>query len=217
VNTGLAPVILLVLGVASFFFKADIEGFLVQMMEVDMPLEPLLLILFGFSIVMTYTPAISLSLEGKNFWILKSLPIEPRTIMISKIIFNGILIVPIALISVVMLGFNLSIQPLSIFVMMYVIVSLSLLSSLINAYVNLFMPKFDFQNEVEVVKQSIASLVGVFGGFAIIVTFGFAYYFMNNVMPMQATLFIIGTIMAMISFVLYIYLKPVSEKQFNQF
>ena len=186
-------------------------------MAVDMSLEPLLLILFGFSIVMTYTPAVSLSLEGKNFWIIKSLPIEPRNVMISKIIFNLILIVPIALISLIMLGFNLSIDPLSIIVMMYVVVGLSVLSSLINAYLNLFMPKFDFQNEVEVVKQSIASLIGVFGGFALIVTFGFAYYYLNKVISSQASLFIIGTLMALISTVLYVYLKPVSEKQFRQF
>ncbi len=217
VNTGLGPVILLVLGIASFFFKSDIESILVQLMAVDMSLEPLLLILFGFSIVMTYTPAVSLSLEGKNFWIIKSLPIEPRNVMISKIIFNLILIVPIGLISLVMLGFNLSIDPLSIIVMMYVVVGLSVLSSLINAYLNLFMPKFDFQNEVEVVKQSIASLVGVFGGFALIVTFGFAYYYLNKVISTQASLFIIGTLMAFISTVLYVYLKPVSEKQFRQF
>lgn len=217
VNTGLGPVILLVLGIASFFFKSDIESILIQLMAVDMSLEPLLLILFGFSIVMTYTPAVSLSLEGKNFWIIKSLPIEPRNVMISKIIFNLILIVPIGLISLFMLGFNLSIDPLSIIVMMYVVVGLSVLSSLINAYLNLFMPKFDFQNEVEVVKQSIASLVGVFGGFALIVTFVFAYFYLNKVISTQASLFIIGTLMAFISTVLYVYLKPVSEKQFRQF
>ncbi len=217
VNTGLGPVILIAIGVASFFFKNDIQTYLSQMMEVDLPLEPLLLILFGFSIVMTYTPAVSLSLEGKNFWILKSLPIEPRTIMISKIIFNLILIVPIGLISLLMLGINLSLEPLSVLVMMFDVVGLAILSSLINAYLNLYMPKFDFQNEVEVVKQSIASFVGVFGGFALIVTFGLAYYFLSKTLSMQATLFIIGAIMAMLSWLLYVYLKPVSEKQFRGF
>lgn len=216
-NTGLGPVILLILGVASFFFKADIEAFLVQMMEIDMSLEPLLLILFGFSIVMTYTPAVSLSLEGKNFWILKSLPIEPRLIMLSKVIFNLILIVPIAILSLLMLGLNLNLDPLSILVMMYVVVGLSLLSSLIGSYINLFMPKFDFQNEVEVIKQSIASILGVFGGFALIVSFGFIYYYLNQVLNMQFTLFLIGTLMALLSGLLYVYLKPVSEKQFRQF
>lgn len=216
VNTGLGPVILLVLGVASFFFKSDIQTVLAQLMEVDLSLEPMILILFGFSIVMTYTPAISLSLEGKNFWILKSLPIEPRTVMLSKIIFNLILIIPIGLISLMMLGFNLNIDILSIFVMMYVIITLSILSSLINAYVNLYMPKFDFQSEVEVIKQSIASMVGVFGGFAILISFGFIYYYLSDWWNTQGALFSIGTIMAIVSGVLTMYLKPVSEKQFNK-
>lgn len=116
-----------------------------------------------------------------------------------------------------MLGINLNIDPLSIMVMMYVVVGLSVLSSLLAAYINLFLPKFDFQNEVEVIKQSIASLLGVFGGFALVVSFGFIYYYLNKVVNMQLTLFFIGTIMILISSILYVYLKPVSERQFRQF
>jgi hypothetical protein len=101
--------------------------------------------------------------------------------------------------------------------MAYVIIGLSLLSSILNAYYNLYMPKFDFQNEVEVVKQSIASLVGVFGGFALIITFGFVYNYLNKVFLMQTSLFIIGTIMLLLSGVLYGYLKPVADKQFRGF
>lgn len=115
-----------------------------------------------------------------------------------------------------MLGFNLNIDILSIFVMMYVIITLSILSSLINAYVNLYMPKFDFQSEVEVIKQSIASMVGVFGGFAILISFGFIYYYLSDWWNTQGALFSIGTIMAIVAGVLTMYLKPVSEKQFNK-
>lgn len=217
VNTGLGPVILLILGIASFFFKQDIQSFLAEMMAADLPLEPLILILFGFSIVMTYTPAISLSLEGKNFWILKSLPIEPRTIMISKILFNLCLIVPIALLSLGMLTINLSLDLWTVIVMAYVVLALASLSGLINAYTNLYLPKFEFQNEVEVVKQSIASLLGVFGGFAILVTAGFGYYGLNQWLDMPVSLFIIGSVMMAISGVLYYYLKPIADRQFRRF
>ena len=217
VNTGLGPVLLIVAGIASFFFKSDIQTILSQVMEADLPLEPLLLILFGFSIVMTYTPAISLSLEGKNLWIIKSLPIEPKTIMISKILFNLILVVPIGLISMVMLGFNLDIDLLALLVMMFVMVSLAVLSSILNAYINLYLPKFDFQNEVEVIKQSIASMLGVFGGFALLITAGFLYYGLTLLLDMNLSLFLIGAVMLLASLGLFYALKPVSERQFRRF
>ena len=217
VNTGLGPVLLIVAGIASFFFKSDIQTILASVVEADLPLEPLLLILFGFSIVMTYTPAISLSLEGKNLWIIKSLPIEPKTIMVSKILFNLILIVPIGIISMVMLGYNLDIDPLSLIVMLYVMISLAVLSSILNAYINLYIPKFDFQNEVEVIKQSIASMLGVFGGFGLLVTAGFGYYGLNQILDMNLTLFIMGSLMGAISLGLFYYLKPVADRQFRRF
>jgi UDP-N-acetylmuramyl pentapeptide phosphotransferase/UDP-N-acetylglucosamine-1-phosphate transferase len=35
-------------------------------------------------------------------------------------------------------------------------------------WVNLFFPRFDFQQDVEVVKQSMSALIAVFGGFGIV-------------------------------------------------
>ena len=52
---------------------------------------------------------------------------------------------------------------------MLVLVMLILFASLLSIfflYLNLFFPRFDYHHEVEVVKQSLAALLAVFGGFA---------------------------------------------------
>ena len=67
---------LVVLAIASLIFKADVEGMLSQELGFALNAEIMLMVVFGFVIGMTYTPAISLSLEGKNLWVLKSLPIS---------------------------------------------------------------------------------------------------------------------------------------------
>jgi hypothetical protein len=43
---------------------------------------------------------------------------------------------------------------------------LAILLSIFFLYLNLFFPRFDYHHEVEVVKQSLAALLAVFGGFA---------------------------------------------------
>ncbi len=50
-------------------------------------------------ISMSCTTCVSLSLEGKNLWILKSMPIEDITICKSKILMNLTLQIPAALLA----------------------------------------------------------------------------------------------------------------------
>jgi ABC-2 type transport system permease protein len=85
------------------------------------------------------------------------------------------------------------------------------------SFINLAVPKFEFSNEVEVIKQSIASLLAVFGGFALLVTFGFLYSLLDKVLSSNMSLFLIGIFLYAISIGLYVLLKPTSRKQFLKF
>ena len=183
VNSGFGPIILLVASVASLFFQAKLEEILGQAIGVDgLPIEVMIIGLIGFSLAMTYTPAISLSMEGKNFWIMKSLPIKPKTVMYGKIVFNLILMIPIAILSVVLFGISLNIPLVNQLVMILLVIVFSLVISCFDAIINLFTPKFQFVNDAEVVKQSAGALLAIFGGFAIMAINGVVFYFLSDVM-----------------------------------
>ena len=62
------------------------------------------------AISMTCTTCVSLSLEGKNVWIIKSLPIAPKMIYDSKILMNLSLSIPASLISAVLLIIGLKLD-----------------------------------------------------------------------------------------------------------
>ncbi|MDO9628369.1 MAG: hypothetical protein Q7I99_00590 [Acholeplasmataceae bacterium] len=179
VNSGLGPVLLMVLSIGSLFYTSQIQSFLAQLIGVGLDVEVLLMALIGFSIAMTYTPAISLSLEGKNFWIIKSLPVKAETIMFSKILFNILLVVPIAVISIILFGFSLRIGILNQLSLILLVVVFGVFISTFDAVINLIMPKFDFINEVEVIKQSAGVMLSVFGGFGLIAVNGILYYLLN--------------------------------------
>ena len=216
-NTGLGVVIIIAMSVASLFFKQDIEAFLIETTALNVPLLPLVLIVFGFSIVMTYTSAVSLSLEGKHFSLLKSLPIDPHDIMLSKVLFNMLLVIPASILGITLISFALALTPVEIFLLLLLVTGLSTLSSLMGSFINLALPKFEFSNEVEVIKQSIASLLAVFGGFALLVTFGFLYSLLDKVLSSNMSLFLIGILLYAISIGLYVLLKPTSRKRFLKF
>ena len=62
-----------------------------------MPL--LICAVLGFLVSSTCISTPSVSLEGKSIWILKSLPLAPRQILLAKLRFHNVLVVPHSLAS----------------------------------------------------------------------------------------------------------------------
>lgn len=214
INVGFGLVILLLGSFASLFFKDVIVETLGSF---DFDILLILALAIGFMVTLTFSPAVSLSLEGKNLWVLKSLPIEPKQIMLSKVLFNVLLVTPVCLISILLLGFTLELTVIDILLLTFVIVSLNILSSHLNAIYNLFFPKFDYENEAMVIKQSVSSLLATFGGIALVVTHigiavGLTTYFNT-----QLVLLLIGVINSLLSILVASFLYKSAEKQFRKF
>ncbi|XMB72416.1 hypothetical protein RJI07_00575 [Mycoplasmatota bacterium WC30] len=189
-NMGLGPVLLIILGIASLFYGDAIKGYMLtfQAEGINIPYEMLILIIIGFCLAMTYTTAISLSLEGKNFWVLKSLPIRPKTIMHGKMVFNVLLGLPAALLALMLFSYSIDVEILSIFIMFLLIISFSLVITVYGSLINLFVPKFQFRNPAEVVKQSAGTLLGMFGSWVILFLNGLIYYFATKSMSVEIAL-----------------------------
>lgn len=114
---------------------------------------------------MTCTSSVSLSLEGTNLWILKSLPLENITIYKSKILWDLTLKVPAALLCAVLFVIRIPINDFWMAVMIFVIpVVYSAAGSVIGMYINIKFPRYDWTAEATIVKQSMSAMIGMFGG-----------------------------------------------------
>ena len=84
--------------VGAVFRKKVLEFFnLIPGLSLLMPL--LICAVLGFLVSSTCISTPSVSLEGKSIWILKSLPLAPRQILLAKLRFHNVLVVPIAMAS----------------------------------------------------------------------------------------------------------------------
>ncbi|MGL4361862.1 MAG: hypothetical protein ACRCSG_01025 [Cellulosilyticaceae bacterium] len=121
------------------------------------------LILSGI-LSLSCTSCVSLSLEGKNLWIIQSSPIALKTLFLSKILANLTLTVPVSLISSMLL--ILSFKPTFVESLMYLFVPLiyALFTSVWGLFINTRFPKYDWESEVQVIKQSLSSMIGMLGG-----------------------------------------------------
>jgi len=113
------------------------------------------------------TTCTTISMEGKQWWIVKSLPIKAKDLLDAKILLYFTLTAPFYVISEIL--FIIGLKPtLMEFIWSLVIpIIMTGFSAVFGITVNLKLPVFDWENEVTVVKQSATAFFGGIGGFVL--------------------------------------------------
>ncbi len=217
INTLFGVVIVLVLSIASLFFADDIMRFLSAEMGGMVEFELIIVFLMGFSIAMTTTPAVSLSLEGPQLWVIKSLPIKPSKIMFSKVTMNMILIIPMVCIGTILFGVTSQINLVNQILMIILLTMFGFTASLIYAVINMFTPKFKFSNEVEVVKQSLSVILAIFAGFTLLALNGVLYAFVLMDLHIAISYAILTGMNVLIAYPFWYIIRYQSQSIFNKY
>ena len=140
--------------------------------------------LAAFLISMNDFTAASVSLEGKNLWLLQSSPVDPWYVLEAKANMHLILTAVPAVVCCVLLAvftwLNISaVVSLLIFALVY-----SDFTAFAGLAINLKMPNLNWTNEAVAVKQGISVLIAIFGSWGIIAIFvGMYFLFGQNIEP----------------------------------
>lgn len=178
-NTSFGIILLFIGTVGVLIFGMDKINVLLSL-NIDMNmLKPQVILFMMFVITTTCTTYCSISLEGKNLWILKSSPISELDIFKAKISLNLLLNMPIPTISFLLLGIKLKFDLPFIIIMVGTIIVMSILVAVAGLLVNLYFPNFDWKNEVAVVKRSIGIMVVLFGSMIYVGGFALIYYYLE--------------------------------------
>ena len=149
----------------------------------------------------------SISLEGKNLWIVRSLPVTSWQILRAKLRMHVILtLIPALILDIVMLVF--ATPSLVDGVMMLLIPCLYVcLTAYIGLAVNLKMPKLDWTSETAVVKQSMGVLVALLSNFVYIIVLVVGYVALGSLTGLTLYLIISAVLTAVIDTLFRIWLK----------
>ena len=157
-NAAIGVVLAVLLGLITLVLGFDrIVRIVTQGAPIDTALlRPAIPFLVYFFIGMMATTACSPSLEGKNYWILQSLPVERKTIYQGKMLFNLLLTVPPMLFSTLCLCLSAKV-PLPDTVL-YLLLGLVLctFSTAWGCVCGIRHMRLDWENETEVIKQGSA-------------------------------------------------------------
>ncbi len=170
-------------------------------------------LIFGVFCSMSCTTHSTISLEGKNLWILKSIPVTVKEIFIAKILVNFTIIVPTIVICASLLTYIMNLSVLNLLVLLFTPLMYAFLIACLGLLLNLKYPLFDWVNEVKVIKQSMPSILTMIIGLVISII-------PLTVMPksINSTLysFIIGLTLLFINIILYRILFTKGQKMFER-
>ena len=164
----------------------------------------------GTVCAMSCTTNSSISLEGKNLWIMKSIPVAPIKIFMSKILVNLTILIPTIIIATIFMSIYLKASLTMIILLLFTSLAYSLFTSFFGLILNLTFPDFNWTSEIKVIKQSMPSFLGVMLG----ILFGI----LPIIIPNNGTFTYVSLVTLLVFIIdlgLYLYLKNKGAVKFQ--
>lgn len=166
-NTGVGYILLIVGTIALLFLGEEKVTSFLSMSTMDISNSlPFLIALF---VSIGTTTSSSISLEGKNLWIIKSLPVNIKDVFKSKVLVNLTLSLPTVIIVSTILSIYFKLKLVSILFTFLIPILYAIFAAHMGLLINLYFPKFDYESEIQVVKQSMAAFASVMLGMLIVI------------------------------------------------
>jgi ABC-2 type transport system permease protein len=112
-----------------------------------------------FTTVVSCTTAVTISLEGRSLWVLKSAPVGPLSIFKGKVLLNLSTTWPLIAVNSVLLAFGLRMDVRHCLLIWVLPSVYALFVAVAGLLINLHFPKLEFKSPYVVVKQSASTLI----------------------------------------------------------
>jgi ABC-2 type transport system permease protein len=162
-NSAFGVIILLGLAVASLFMGEDFIARLGAGRDYIMPVLPLFVC---FIVCMSNISCCSVSMEDGRLWLIKSLPVSEKAVLLSKMAVNFLITAPACFIAAILLCIGLKPGFITGLFLFLAPLAYSFFVAPFGLAVNLMLPKLEWTAEAQVVKQSASVMVAVFAGMA---------------------------------------------------
>lgn len=221
-NAGLGTV-LLVIGTGVVAVKGvSLFGVSGEMPPVLAELLPYLACLFSVMVAsMNCVSAPSLALEGKNFWILRTLPVEAWQVMRAKLTLHFLVTGPAAFVCTIVLslvfGGDILVSLMLGMIAMLFVVFHGCMGLIFGAN----KPNMNWDNEAMVVKQSLSVLFSMLLGFGVALLMGGGCVLLcgvlaGGILPFALYAFVWLILLAIVDILLVLSLQKNSEKMLSK-
>ncbi|MGN1163656.1 MAG: hypothetical protein ACI4S4_02495 [Candidatus Ornithospirochaeta sp.] len=158
----------------------------------------------------------SISLEGKSIWILQSSPVDAKTVMRAKTEFHFVInVIPaflLALVGSIVLGFGI----LDVALTVLYTVAFTYLVSAFGMILGTVRANLNWTNPVVPIKQSMAVMITLFGGWVLAFLYPLGWYLMRSFMPPILWKFLFTALVVLLSVLCGVWCSTKGAREFER-
>lgn len=200
-NTGLGVIMLCLFGIILLLMPVEQLGQYIGIEDMNSFLSSYAPIVVAAMLSLSCPAASSISLEGKNIWILQSSPISIRTILNSKLAVNLTLHVFGYVLAVSAIMIRLRMNTFQIMGVLFIPLAYSLFTSVLGVTLNKKYPNYAWENEMMVVKQSIPVIVSSVISMIVVALPVLLHWIVS--FPLMQALWLVAVAMIILSIMMY--------------
>ena len=216
-NCALGTALLAAAAVFAWIRREWIASFLLVVPQANDWLAPAICAGVCFVAAMNVITAPSISLEGRGFWILRSLPVSAWQVLGSKLKMHLLLTLPMVLLCTGVLAVVCSLQWASALLALLCTAVYTLLCAALGLLFNLRLPNFNWTNETVAVKRSGSVVIAMFTNLGILITLSLLYVFVGmGTMNGQTYLLLVTAVLSAAAGLLVWVLRARGEKMLER-
>ncbi len=220
-NTSIGSIFMLLVSVAIIIYAPTIREIIVPSADGDGANLPRIISVMTLGVAMllsanNFISAPSISLEGKTLWLLKSLPIRPKTAFLAKSALHFAITAPFTLFTSIVLSVVLRLSPLSAIIRVLAALAFVLLCGRSGVIINLAFPNVKWTNETIAVKQGLSVLFSMLGGILYSIILCVPYIFIAKFVIPEIYLAIVLAINVLLAILSGRYLSTKAEAVLNK-
>ncbi len=216
-NCGLGSLIMIVVAVLAAVKKDSIAEIFSVAEQIPLSSMPFVLGLgLCFMSSMNNITSVSISLEGKTLWLLKSVPLDIKDIIFGKLMLHiSVTGIPLFIADVIILC-AVKADLLNSFLIIIFSQIFMILCAFSGLMANFIFPKLDWTNETVPIKQSISSMVGMFSGLLFTIVIILSLFFTSAFVPFSVFIITATLIIIMLICLIYRWLITKGQEKFKQ-
>ncbi|MGM9941686.1 MAG: hypothetical protein ACI32N_06810 [Bulleidia sp.] len=185
-----------------------------QMFDIASP-ELIAAALIACMTCMNDSAAPSISLEGKNMWILQTIPVKVKDILHAKISFQVLITVPFSLLCSIAMLLILPEHTVQSLFVIFLPVLFAILFSLFGLTMGLLMPNLEWTSEIVPIKQSMSVVIALFGNMIYVMAACGCYIWFGYRMGPLMYLSAVSAITIVLSATLYFWIMKYGTVRFS--
>lgn len=157
----------------------------------------------------------SVSLEGKNLWIVQSLPVSCKQVLTAKLMLHLLLTIIPSVPLIFAVEWVIRPNPIFSVLIPIAIVLFVLLMAILGLLLNLKMPNLNWTSEIVPIKQSMSVMIALFGGWVVILALAGLYFILDSILSPLAYLSLVCVLLLAASILLLRWLFTKGAKIFS--